>query len=82
MESTTGVNFSLKKTASQKEMSLETLKNLEKVLKRRFENLVKVKPFDLKSKKTKRITSAGKIHDSIPVVVEERRISSLQCTAT
>lgn len=78
MESTTSeLILSLKKTASQKKMKLspETLKNLEKVLKQAdLVKFAKVKPLDFEIEEDKkRITSAVvKIHDSIPVVVEEK----------
>lgn len=78
MESTTSeLIVSLKKVASQKKMKLtsETLKNLEKVLKQAdLVKFAKVKPLDFEIEEDKkRITSAVvKIHDSIPVVVEEK----------
>ena len=78
MESTTSeLILSLKKTASQKKMklSLETLKNLEKVLKQAdLVKFAKVKPLDFEIEEDKkRITSAVvKIHDSIPVISEEK----------
>ena len=78
MESTTSeLIVSLKKVASQKKMKLtsETLKNLEKVLKQAdLVKFAKVKPLDFEIEEDKkRITSAVvKIHDSIPVIVEEK----------
>ena len=78
MESTTSeLILSLKKTASQKKMKLsaETLKNLEKVLKQAdLVKFAKEKPLDFEIEEDKkRITSAVvKIHDSIPVIVEEK----------
>lgn len=78
MESTTSeLILSLKKTASQKKMKLspETLKNLEKVLKQAdLVKFAKVKPLDFEIEEDKkRITSAVvKIHDSIPVISEEK----------
>lgn len=78
MESTTSeLISSLKKTASQKKMKLtaETLKNLEKVLKQAdLVKFAKEKPLDFEIEEDKkRITSAVvKIHDSIPVIVEEK----------
>ncbi len=78
MESTTSELIeSLKKVASQKKMKLlpETMKNLEKVLKQAdLVKFAKVKPLDFEIEEDKkRITSAVvKIHDSIPVLVEEK----------
>lgn len=78
MESTTSeLILSLKKTASQKKMKLspETLQNLEKVLKQAdLVKFAKVKPLDFEIEEDKkRITSAVvKIHDSIPVFLEEK----------